>query len=151
MPKQHRIRYDFLKIEGRVDSFTNEYECFNIDYPHTFTYFGSTWSSAKEAYDNLVEEGFNDGRKIHLMGNILYNCFKQNDASAAVLLSTKKQWIEVTVKDHDNFWHNCSCIECFTESGHNYYGRLLMEVRDRLIWENKPNGNKRWKARYFDK
>ena len=149
MPKQRHIRYDFLKINGRIDSFTNEYECFDMNYQTEFTYFGSKWSSVKQAYDSLIEEGFDTHRKLNLMGNILYHCYKQNDDMAAVLLNTKAMWLQNTVKNHDNFWHNCVCIECFTELGENYYGRLLMEVRDRLIWEKKTTGNKRWAKRYF--
>ena len=89
MPKQRHIRYDFLKINGRIDSFTNEYECFDMNYQTEFTYFGSKWSSVKQAYDSLIEEGFDTHRKLNLMGNILYHCYKQNDDMAAVLLNTK--------------------------------------------------------------
>jgi predicted NAD-dependent protein-ADP-ribosyltransferase YbiA (DUF1768 family) len=92
-------------------------------------------------------------KKLNLMGQIIYFCFKQNDAAAAELISTQDYWIENRVANHDNFWHNCKCKDCFCEAGNNYYGRLLMEVRDRFIWEKKPKkiNKKRWNIKYFDK
>jgi predicted NAD-dependent protein-ADP-ribosyltransferase YbiA (DUF1768 family) len=143
-----------MKIEGHIYSFTDEYECFNINYPANFTYFGGKWKSIEEAYNSLVEDDFNTHRKLNLMGNIIYQCYKQNNDMAAVLLKTQKMWIQNSVKNHDNFWHNCTCFDCFTEDGNNYYGRLLMEVRDRILWESKLNkhaASKRWNAKYFDK
>lgn len=152
MPRERRIRYDFMKIEGQINHFVGEYAYLDPNYPAEFIYFGGKWKSIQDAYDNLTEENFDTHRKLKLMGNIIYQCYKQNDAMAAELLKTKKMWIQNIVKNHDNFWHNCACFDCFTEDGDNYYGRILMEVRDRFIWENNPTkhaASKRWKAKYF--
>ena len=151
MPRPVRLLYDFLNIKDYIFKFEGDYHCFDESYPLNFSYFGSQWHSIKEAYDNLVESNFNDSRKIHLMGEIIYTCFSQNESQAKILKSTEEIWLEKKVTNHDNFWHNCSCKECFLEESTNYYGRLLMEVRDRLIWEGKREkvNKKRWHQRYF--
>lgn len=146
------FRVSKTETKGFINSF-KQHPHLEPLYTHKFNYFGSQWNSVQEAYDSLEEITMNDHRKINLMGQILYACFKQNNDAAAELISTKNMWIEKKVSSHDNFWHNCKCAECFFENGNNYYGRLLMEVRDRLIWENLPSAKnkKRWNIKYFDK
>lgn len=146
-----RARYDFFKVKGYITEFVNEYSVFDERYPSNFTYFGERWESIEQAYNNMKEDSFNESQKLNLMGNILYAFYKQNDVAAAMLISTKDMWLEKKVKNHDNFWHNCTCAECFLDMGENNYGRLLMEIRDRLIWERKPyfKGKKNWVKKYF--
>ena len=154
MARHARIRYDFLKFEGVISDFS-EYVEFLPEQVASFNYFGTKWNSVKEAYDALLIEKYNgnatDKEKIHLMGNILYNRFNQNESDKEKLLSTKKKWLELKVHDHDNFWNSCCCAECLLEGKQNNYGRLLMEVRDRIIWEQRPYKvtKKRWNVRYF--
>ena len=142
-----------MRLRERITSFTDEHEYLHPLYNANFNYMGSKWSSIQEAYNALVEEGYDIHRKLSLMGNIIYHCYSQNDAMAAKLMETKGYWLQHTVKDHDNFWHNCSCLDCFMENGDNYYGRLVMEVRDYFLWKNKHHkvNSKRWELHYFDK
>lgn len=153
MARHARIRYDFLKFEGIIDDFS-EYPEFEIDYPVSFNYFGTKWKSIREAYKNLCIEKYcgipTVKEKIHLMGNIIYCRFTQNEDKEK-LLSTKNKWLEQKVRNHNNFWNSCCCAECLLEDKQNNYGRLLMEVRDRIIWEQRPYKitKKRWNVRYF--
>lgn len=149
MPKEY-IKVFKVENKGFITSF-KQHPHLEPYYTHKFQYFGSKWNSVREAYENLEETDFDTSKKLNLMGKILYACFSQNPDAAEELISTKDMWIEKKVTTHDNFWHNCKCPNCFFENGDNYYGRLLMEVRERLIWERKPKARnkKRWKVRYF--
>lgn len=152
MSKEY-TRIDFIKINGRITSFTNEYDFLAPTYNIEFNYMGSHWISIQQAYNSLVEENFNTHRKLMLMGNIIYSCYSQNEELTQKLLSTKTAWLQNSVKNHDNFWHNCNCSDCFMENGENYYGRLVMEVRDYIIWQRKrkTKTSKRWALRYFNR
>lgn len=45
---------------------------------------------------------------------------------------------------HDNFWGWCQCPECYGKNHFNHYGRLLMELRDRILEEDaSDSGEKR--------
>ena len=145
-----RVRFHKEVIKGYISSFEN-YPLLNPMTSINFTYFGHQWETIIQAYNALSQGKEKDSDKIKLMGNILYSFFLQNEVARNELFSTKQMWIENKVDNHDNFWHNCKCPKCFIEQGLNYYGRLLMEVRDRLIWEEKPkhNSSKRWQVRYF--
>lgn len=150
MPKEKRIKIDFLHFKGfSVDFYRNKYDFLNPEYKVDFLCYGEHWHSIQEAFDSLSTPTMSTKEKVNLMGNLLYYRFQTVDKDR--LLDTKGQWICQTVYNCDNFWHDCACGDCFMESGNNYYGRLLMEVRDRFIWENKPNAvnKKRWKVRYF--
>lgn len=147
MPKE-KIIYYRKETKGFITSF-KDYPHLEPLYTHQFTYFGSKWNSVREAYDNLEKENMTTSNKLNLMGRILYACYLQNPDAAAELISTQDMWIEKKVTTHDNFWHNCKCLNCFLEEGHNYYGRLLMEVRDRLIWEKKGKNKRHWELQYF--
>ena len=150
MPRPTQFKYNYFNIKGHINSFTEEYEIFDENYNCEFIYFGDKWNSVLEAYKAKVEDNFTKSQKLKLMGNILYSFYLQNDKAAAILLSTKEMWLEKKVKNHDNFWHSCNCADCFFDSGNNYYGKLLMEIRDYLIWKNKRTvGRKAWESKYL--
>lgn len=152
MPRLPIIAHDCMKISGELNSFSGEYECLDPNYQSEFNYFGSKWKSVQEAYDSLSEDSFSEHHKVTLMGRILYSYFKQDENKIKILLSTKHAWIQLKEQNHDNFWHNCDCKDCFFEEGKNYYGRLLMEIRERFVWERKmisPNKKSKWKVKYF--
>lgn len=147
---KERIRHHRVRTKGFITTF-KEHPHLEPYYTHKFNYFGSKWNSVNEAYEGLEEPEMSTQKKLNLMGKILYACFSQNSDAAAELLTTKDIWIEKKVTTHDNFWHNCKCPECYLTEGNNYYGRLLMEVRHRLLWEKSPNNKykKTWKPKYF--
>lgn len=146
------VRYNYKNIKGYILSFEN-HEYLNPTFHSEFIYMGEHWSCIGEAYDCLEKDNpeLSDSQKIHAMGSILYYFFKQKPILADKLISTEDFWIEPQVTNHDNFWFKCKCPNCFFEEATNYYGRLLMEIRDRLIWERKPKhkASKRWFKRYF--
>lgn len=143
---QTQCRYS----KGFITSF-EEHDYLSPTFRSEFIYMGEKWQCIGEAYDCLAEEGISDSEKIRIMGNIIYHFFKQKPFLAERLIGTKGLWIGPQVKNHDLFWFKCCCPNCFTEMSFNYYGRLLMEVRDRLIWENKEKryNSRKWVKRYF--
>lgn len=150
MPRERQTRIDFLNFTKTIFSFEGDNAFLDANYRTEFSYMGDKWNSVQEAYNILSSNLKTPKEKINLMGNILYYRFR-NNTDEENLRALKDQWISLNVTNCDNFWHSCTCGDCFFETGNNYYGRLLMEVRDRLIWEHKPNAinKKRWKVRYF--
>ena len=142
--------YDYNIIKGYILSF-DEYECLSPTFHSQFNFFGEPRQSIMEAYECLEKDTMSTSDKIHLMGDIMFAFFKQKPLVVNKLCSTEGYWIEPSVKDHDNFWFSCGCVECFDKEKPNYYGRLLMEIRDYLLWEQKPKQKKArgWKKHYL--
>lgn len=144
--------FHYYQVGKQVNEFSGEYDFLDIDYPVEFKCYGNTWTSVREAYNALSVE-FNTGDdlkgRLAAMGKIIYFRFIQKDTER--LLDTNNDWFCNIVKDHDNFWHKCSCITCVVNEADNYYGRLLMEVRERIRWERRRKNihSKQWKSIFF--
>lgn len=144
------FRQSLLLFDGYLDNCADA-AFLMPQYPCEFNYLGEKWSSVSQAFNYYDRKDFTDKQRVTLMGNLLYYRFLASKEDAKKLQELKSLWIELKVTNHDNYWNKCVCPNCLIDESKNYYGRLLMEVRDRLIWENAPERatKKRWKCRYF--
>lgn len=118
-----------------------------IDYPVNFSYYGERYNSIEQAYKTLETPNLTTSEKLMLMGKIMYARFQQDAAAAEQLKSAHKIYFIPIRPVHDNFWCGCNCKECLGEERHNYYGLLLMEIRNRLIWEGKNTDKSKGRIR----
>jgi ribA/ribD-fused uncharacterized protein len=68
-------------------------------------------------------------RKFQVMRKALQEKFSNFDL-ACKLLSTGTAEIIEGNNWHDNIWGQCNCPECSYLGGHNYLGKMLMEIRE---------------------
>lgn len=144
--------YKQIKFKGIINSFDNEYEYMSLDHISSFTYMGENYQTINEAYTamkNLYKDKINS---LKVMQEIIYSKYVHNLDLKEKLMATEDIWIALQVKDHDNYWHNCTCSECFLEQGENYYGRILMEIRDKFIYDRSKERkytHRKWIPKYF--
>lgn len=138
------------KYDRQITSFAGEYEFLSPDYQASFIYFGVKYNSITDAYDSLRERDID----VALMRRLVYYRFYANEGDKKKLFTLEKFYIAQQVNNHDCFWNNCQCIDCLMVN-ENMYGKILMDTRDRLIWEDKmarrrPNQHiNKWSSRYF--
>lgn len=138
------------KYDRQITSFTGEYEFLSPDYQAPFIYFGVKYNSITDAYNSLRERDID----VVLMRRLVYYRFYANEEDKKKLFTLEKFYIARQVNNHDCFWNNCQCIDCLMVN-ENMYGKILMDTRDRLIWEDKmarrrPNQHiNKWSSRYF--
>lgn len=71
--------------------------------------------------------------KYNLMKEVVMEKFKQNEDCLKELINTGDLYlVEDTTGWHDNTWGECTCVECTDKEHHNYLGKILMEVREKL-------------------
>lgn len=58
--------------------------------------------------------------------------FEQNPGMCASLFTTMPSKLVEGNMWHDNFWGDCSCIQCIRIKGLNLYGKILMKLRDEI-------------------
>lgn len=147
------VRYQPLfKYNKKITSFDGEYAYLSPDYPTEFTYKGETYHSIREAYNAAATSD----KDIRTMGEIILRRFDwaANIEDRKKLASLEQAYITWNNKEHNNFWGNCCCFDCIDQN-QNVYGRLLMEVRNWIISQDKlarRKGNsvlKKYEVLYF--
>ena len=73
-----------------------------------------------------------DDVKINLMQNFVFLKFMQNPRLLEKLIAIKTPIIESN-HWHDNFWGCCECENCVKKFKENWLGRILMDVRVKLM------------------
>lgn len=122
-----------LKHKGIIDHLDGEYSFLAPEYKTKFIYNGETYTSVRSAFFKLSKSPDD----ILTMGKILVARFDWKECSEDrnKLLSLKDMYIIYGNKDHHNFWGQCNCFNCIDQN-QNVYGRLLMEVRNYLHYED---------------
>lgn len=82
----------------------------------------------KMTEDQIIE--WND-KRVDIMLELVRRKFTDHPELAAKLIATGNQELVEDNWWHDNFWGNCTCINCF-HSGQNWLGETLMQVRREL-------------------
>ena len=131
--------FEFLSpfCEGEVHYGEEKYGCFiglyySMLYPDKARWFRPMHSS-KEVQNIAVEMGLprEDDEALSVMKKALEVKFS-DERMKRMLLDTAPLRIDGVNHSHENFWGRCSCLKC-SDIGHkSHYGRLLMELRDRL-------------------
>ncbi len=137
-----------------IRRFTGEYRFLSNFFPCRITYEGITYPSTEHAYqaaktlsqkerrrfvDMTAGEAKREGRKLQMrsdweevklqvMEDVLCLKFFGNKSLAAQLLATGDQELIEGNAWGDTFWGVCNGI------GENHLGKLLMKVRNLLIW-----------------
>lgn len=75
--------------------------------------------------------------KDSVMYDIVYAKFSQNTELKQALLLTGDAILIEGNYWHDNYWGNCSCERCANRQGRNQLGKILMQVRARLRYEDE--------------
>lgn len=76
-----------------------------------------------------------DKIKLQVMYDITYSKFLRNrDLRRRLIRTGGFQLINGNTK-HDNFYGECMCNKCKNKAKANHLGKILMQVRDRLIFE----------------
>jgi len=89
---------------------------------------------AKRAGKNIVLREDWDQVKLLVMKNLVWQKFQYPGLKSKLLATGDRALIEGN-RWHDNFWGVCSCGVCQNTKhiiGHNYLGRVLMDVRSKL-------------------
>ena len=72
-----------------------------------------------------------NNRRVDVMVNLIDKKFDDWPELAQILLNTGNDEIVEHNKHHDNFWGDCSCIECY-RIGQNWLGETIMLKRRQL-------------------
>ena len=72
-----------------------------------------------------------DGVKLDTMADILNAKFSNPELIEMLKATDGVELVEGNTW-HDNYWGNCSCPKCKNIPGHNFLGRLLMIIREKL-------------------
>ncbi len=150
-------------MEKILDKFMDEEFFLSNFYPSVITYKGKEYKTVEHAYqsskaDNEPEHEWvrsmdtagkskRAGYKVHLrkdweevkdsiMLELLYIKFS-NPVLANKLVNTKNYQLEEGNYWHDNYFGNCTCSDCRNIEGQNKLGKMLMKIREELIFENK--------------
>lgn len=139
------------KFDGQYAFLSNFFEC-SILYNGILYYSAECAFQAQKTLDEIERRTISmlqpgkakrAGRKVNLrpdwnevrqqeMYNIVLAKFSQNSKLTGLLLSTGNEELIEGNYWHDNFWGNCSCAKCASNSGLNNLGKTLMQVRDVL-------------------
>lgn len=95
----------------------------------------STPANAKRFARSLPLRPDWEEKKIGFMRSLLIQKFS-NPELAQKLLSTGTENLVELNEWHDNFWGSCTCPKCGNK-GQNQLGKLLMEIRSKLLHEDK--------------
>lgn len=91
----------------------------SIENPYTFYYL-----------DKIIDVAYPN---LDLMEDLVRTRIKYHKQEKDQLLQTKDSDITYGNRHHDNFWGVCSCEKCKKEANaHNYYGKILMKIREEL-------------------
>jgi ribA/ribD-fused uncharacterized protein len=90
---------------------------------------GLTPGQAKKLGKSIrCDPGWED-RKLKVMSDLVCQKFHDHPGLQVLLLETQPQVIMEGNRWHDNFWGNCTCVDCINVCGRNYLGQILMNVR----------------------
>lgn len=145
------ISFEQSKIKKYCYEFTGKYAILNPDYEVPFTYLGEKYNSITEAYNILSKPNMTLNEQIRLMYKLVKFRFEAYPEDKEILYKSQGVWFEQMTKDCDNFWHHCTCLECFANGeSHNYYGRILMEYRELTHIVSKTFSFTKWFPLYFE-
>ena len=70
--------------------------------------------------------------KLKVMATVVLCKFRWHDVLRNRLLLTGEEELVEENPAHDNFWGNCTCLDCHDITGRNWLGGILMAVREEL-------------------
>lgn len=76
-----------------------------------------------------------EAQKVEVMRDILSAKFRANAQLREMLCATKGRMLVEENFWHDNFWGDCVCERCKAVDGKNMLGKLLMELREQLLFD----------------
>lgn len=71
--------------------------------------------------------------KVSLMRNLLRKKFSVEELKSRLDATKPEELVEGNYW-HDNFWGDCQCQRCIDIKGKNTLGKLLMEIRDGVVF-----------------
>lgn len=71
--------------------------------------------------------------KVSLMRNLLRKKFSVRELKSRLDATKPEELVEGNYW-HDNFWGDCHCQRCIDVKGKNMLGKLLMEIRDGVVF-----------------
>ena len=76
-----------------------------------------------------------DTARIDVMRDCLRSKFYRDETLKKKLIDTYNEELIEGNTWHDNFWGDCSCPKCSNKPGKNMLGKLLMELRDDVMFD----------------